>query len=442
MRALSALEGSGKRRESCVSPTDAPADALSDYLSDDASSTGVPDSPRCSLSVSTPSISPKYPANRSQSCFSPLIRPSLFKSGLLQLELGLQDSHDHPNTGRAAWEPPAFPPVLRQVSLGSASQSSTFTSLSGRAGNAAAGQAHDMHSERSGEPLNDNAGKRVVFRPKQAHGVQSKTTAAGQQRVPDFCARAEPESLCFCGHTFSDHTPDARVGRRCAGRRRSAMMGLPGLSSAEEREFGTQACCHFRYMPPPAQSSRDAPASARGGRLGVTCLMCGCDVSEHDAVTEACPMAYNKNIGKGRFHAAWACAVCGLRWEDHETAPETASRLFDGGSEAAAGASSCKVQARRKSAGDTATGTDARRKSSAGQWGHPAADRGSLRVEADQHAERRSWRAEAFGASYHYKHPPSHNPVDLRAHIQCTSNVFQDQDERKNRRSIFKPMHI
>jgi hypothetical protein len=188
--------------------------------------------------------------------------------------------------------------------------------------------------EADGEALAEETGILAVFRPKQSIQERLLDTTLKHQREPTYCARVEPNSRCFCGFTFIEHPAEARLGgssgdgfawKRSLGKKRGGNAGVDG-------GILDVPCSRFRYMPAsPAQTSaqvacQDAFRAARGADAAslhrgwyAKCRNCQHGHQDHDPETETCPLAYNEQVGNGKYQSGWECVVCNRRWEDHET---------------------------------------------------------------------------------------------------------------------------
>eukprot|EP00927_Polykrikos_kofoidii_P029723 TRINITY_DN25650_c0_g1_i1.p1 TRINITY_DN25650_c0_g1~~TRINITY_DN25650_c0_g1_i1.p1 ORF type:complete len:508 (+),score=57.03 TRINITY_DN25650_c0_g1_i1:84-1607(+) len=257
---------------------------------------------------------------------------------------GLQAMHDHHAVHGPAWEAAEAVPPLQRAGKNAMPASHASRNAMDRAGVFEGGRQRALQRrEVDGETLAESTAVVALWRPKRAFGTRPRDTALGHQRGPEFCARVEPDSRCFCGFTFLDHSAAARLGcrdgfgwKRSLGRRTDA--DVPGFSFTDgEVAQNTQPCSTFRYMPAsPAQttqvsSAAEAYRAARGAPVedlhrgwSGKCRNCGNGHEAHEPETEACPLPYDAKVGSGRYESAWECAVCNQRWEDHETlrAPE------------------------------------------------------------------------------------------------------------------------
>merc|ERR550537_906580 len=100
-------------------------------------------------------------------------------------------------------------------------------------------------------------------------------------------------------------------------------------------------CTRFRYMPAsPAQCcqkvavadsfkiSRGKPAEELHEGWFAKCRNCDFGHQDHDPETETCPLPYDEQVGNGKYQSGWECVVCNRRWEDHETAFESAAEAY------------------------------------------------------------------------------------------------------------------
>lgn len=274
----------------------------------------------------------------------PETSPHFFSGGFNDRETGLQKLHDHSAAQGWAWEISMKEPPMRRAGKAAAPASKASQNVVDRVGVFEGGRARGMRRrEADGEILAEDTGVHAVWRPKKKMHAGMPDTALETCRDCSYCARVGPDSLCFCGFTFSEHPIDARLaGGNADGFAWKKSLGklvkssIPGFSFDEGHDgIPLMPCSKFRYMPDsPAQTSQLASCADafRAGR-GVPsellhhgwyakCRNCKKGHQEHEPETEMCPLAFDEKVGTGRYQSSWECVVCNLRWEDHETAFE------------------------------------------------------------------------------------------------------------------------
>eukprot|EP00931_Biecheleriopsis_adriatica_P023052 TRINITY_DN14653_c0_g1_i3.p1 TRINITY_DN14653_c0_g1~~TRINITY_DN14653_c0_g1_i3.p1 ORF type:complete len:418 (-),score=73.67 TRINITY_DN14653_c0_g1_i3:20-1273(-) len=254
--------------------------------------------------------------------------------------MGLQKLHDHSTAHGWAWEISFKEPPMRRARGGAQPTSQSSRNVIERVGIFEGGKARAMQRrEADGETLALDTGVHAVFRPKKRAFCGVPDTALESWRDCDYCARVEPDSRCFCGFSFSEHTPDARLaGGNSDGFAWKKSLGKPaksaiaGFSFEDHDGIPLMPCSKFRYMPSsPAQTSqmvacadafragRGVPAESLYCGWYAKCRNCNRGHQEHDPESEMCPLPFNEKVGNGLYQSAWECVVCNQRWEDHET---------------------------------------------------------------------------------------------------------------------------
>jgi len=269
---------------------------------------------------------------------------------------GLQAVHDQSMAHGAAWEAAELEPPLQRAGKHASPLSRSSKNTVDRTGVFEGGRQRVLkRREVDGETLAEETGIIALWRPKRGFGERPRSTALGHSRAPEFCARVEPDSRCFCGFTFIDHSAGARLGcpdgfawkRNLA---QKASKNVPGFSFAEPgQQVAEMPCFIFRYMPSsPAQTTKvascaDAYKAARGVPVEdlhagwyAPCRNCGSGHQNHDPEDETCPVAYDQKVGNGRYQSAWECTVCNQRWENHETIRQHVSDYEESGARARA----------------------------------------------------------------------------------------------------------
>ena len=231
--------------------------------------------------------------------------------------------------------------------------------------------------ERDAGDLSNTTGIIGIWRPKRfGDNVNAKMQAicedAGRNSALGFyrdsaavactgCARVGPNSRCFCGFTFAEHSPAARLSDpdgfgwcNSLGRDGRCMMDrdlnwkIESGGTPMPNEF---PCNRFRFIPGnrgeagsltgslqdnfKARFGGNAHFINRGANsnshfslnenvpssFAAKCRNCGQDSTLHDVESEACPGSNNRNSGTYgmKFQSAFECVVCNRRWEDHET---------------------------------------------------------------------------------------------------------------------------
>lgn len=233
--------------------------------------------------------------------------------------------------------------------------------------------------EQEGLALAEETGLDVFWRPKQDVQTLSNISMRGPKgdavlgfrRETEYCARIGPSAMCFCGFSFQQHAPAARLAdadgfgwKRSLHRPAQKVGGVNDWSFAdgEEPVDNQMPCSRFRFFPCTAaersaldmqqvyRQNRVAAAGegtenpdadedrrATGVKAGV-CINCGLSPTVHDPDTLRCPnlsgsvfqlqQPRGRGAGSGRFYeSAWECVVCNRRWEDHETVVQLRAEL-------------------------------------------------------------------------------------------------------------------
>ncbi|GAX76188.1 hypothetical protein CEUSTIGMA_g3632.t1 [Chlamydomonas eustigma] len=122
------------------------------------------------------------------------------------------------------------------------------------------------------------------------------------------CTRIGPQSICFCTHKHSDHV---FVSKKA---------GYPRCQNCP--------CQHFEFIPQRPEEVGDWWLPRRKGFNVHTWrakCRCGHGHDEHDTTSKRC------KCGCGMFESNFACVVCDLKWEDHETVFETTQERLASG---------------------------------------------------------------------------------------------------------------
>jgi len=280
--------------------------------------------------------------------------PEFFGGGFNERECGLQQLHEHASAHSWEWDgmnAARNRPEYRKAGNKDVPTTKASANIVERTGIFEGGRGRIMRrKEAEGEYLAEDTGVHAVFRPKKHKFGASPDTALKRWSDCDFCARVGPESRCFCGFTFIEHAASARMGgsgngdndfawKKTLGKGVSTKTGGCSFHDDEGHDgIPFMPCSKFRYMPAsPAQTSQtvscaDAFLAGRGvpsenihQGYYAECRNCHKGHHEHDPETERCSVAYDDQVGNGKFQSAWECSVCNQRWEDHETAFEIES---------------------------------------------------------------------------------------------------------------------
>eukprot|EP00798_Chlamydomonas_sp_ICE-L_P002129 gene2129-18175_t len=141
-------------------------------------------------------------------------------------------------------------------------------------------------------------GRKMIDREEVA--AQTSLYISYRNRDGTDCTRVGPGAKCFCGCKYEDH---AFATKKSV---------YPHCQSC--------ACKSFRFVPQRPEEVGDWWLPRRKGFNVHTWrakCRCGHGHDEHDANSRRC------KCGCGMFTSNFACVVCDLKWEDHETVFET-----------------------------------------------------------------------------------------------------------------------
>ena len=131
----------------------------------------------------------------------------------------------------------------------------------------------------------------------------------------DDCTRIGPRSLCFCGHSYSDHMRSRSSRKPCSRSKKS--KGGPKTGGKSSKCGDNCTCKGFEFIPQRPEEIGDWWLTRRKGFNVNTwrCkCRCGCAHDHHDAGSKHC-----KDCGCGMFQSNFLCIACDGTWEEHTT---------------------------------------------------------------------------------------------------------------------------